>query len=567
MIYDYIVVGGGTAGCIMAARLSEDGRHQVLLIEGGRDTPPDRVEEAILDSYPRIAYFNERNLWGKLRVHLHPAAIRGDQPPVRYEQGRLMGGNSSLNDMQANRGTPEDYQEWVDAGAEGWDWDAVLPYYKRLERDMDFKGPLHGDRGPIPIRRIYPDVWPAFSKAAAAAFGAAGYARLQDQNAEFGDGYFPVAISNLYNRRVSTAIGYLDNAARSRPNLHILSHTQALTLILEGTRVVGVRLRQPDGQESSVRGREVVVSCGGIYTPALLLKSGIGPRQVLEAAGIPLVVDAQGVGANVQEHPTISISGILPPDKMLPASLRRHIHVALRYSSGLEQMPASDMYMVAMMKAGWHPVGKRIGALMTWINKVYSRGRITVTSADPYEEPRVELNLLDDRRDIERLKTGFRLIARLFQHPDLQGCVSDLFPTSYSERIRDLGQINFRNKLLTTLLAFALDHSAPLRRLLTRHAMAEGRPLDSLLNDDGLLEAFVREKTHGVWHVSCGARMGAADDPLAVCDPGGRVYGVQGLRLADASVMPTLPRANTALPTMMVAEKIADAALREAATA
>ncbi|MFO1090067.1 MAG: GMC family oxidoreductase N-terminal domain-containing protein [Hyphomicrobiales bacterium] len=562
---DYLIVGGGSAGCVLANRLSASSKNRVILIEAGRDTPPDRPEEAILDSYPRIAYFDPRNTWADLRVHLEPVPHNAPEragPARRYEQARLMGGGSSLNDMQANRGTPDDYAEWVAMGARDWSWEHVLESYRRIERDLDFDGPMHGKSGALPIRRIGKDVWPGFTKAAAVAFAAAGYPELHDQNGEFGDGYFPVAISNIYDRRVSSATAFLDNATRRRPNLTILADTELKGLVVDGARVVGGDVLHK-GSVRRITARETIVCAGGIHSPAILLRAGIGPAAQLRSRGVAVVADRPGVGANLMEHPTISISCHIAPEARLPKSLRRHIHLALRWTSSVKDCAPQDMYMVTVTKTGWHPVGECIGSLMTWVNKPFSRGRVTLAEK-PAAEPRVEFELLSDKRDVDRLKEGMRLIAGLYEKPSLRAVARDPFPTSYSERLRDLGVVSTKNLIATSILAKLLDGPASLRKTLIEKLVVEGDTLEALMGSDDLLEQFVRTKAHGVWHASGTCRMGDADDRDAVTTSSGKVIGVEGLRVVDASIMPTIPRANTNLPTIMIGDRISDLILAEA---
>jgi 5-(hydroxymethyl)furfural/furfural oxidase len=563
--YDYIIVGGGSAGSVMANRLSAKSGNQVLVCEAGQDTPHGRVPPEILDSYPGTAYFDPRFHWSELKVHTEVISHndpQGRQVPLRkYEQGRVLGGGSSINGQLANRGAPTDYAEWEARGAKGWSWNDVLPYFKKVERDMDFDGPYHGKEGRIPVRRIFPDLWNGHAKAAAEAFKAAGYDYLPDQNGEYRDGYFPITISNAYDRRVSAAIGYLDPGTRLRANLTISTDTQVKELLFEGARCVGVKA-QVNGRETEFRGHEVILSSGAIHSPAHLLRAGIGPAGHLRELGIDVRSALPGVGQRLMDHPSISLSSFIKPQARLNAITRRHILVGLRYSSGLGGAPAGDMFAVCIDKSAWHPVGEQIGSLLLAVYKTYSEtGQVKLASADWRREPIVEFNLLSDRRDLERLMDGFRRAGRLQLSAALQAVSSDPFPASYTERVKKIGEVTTKNRILTSVLAKLLDGPSTLRRFLIDTFIVEGHGFADLMRDDDKLEEFVRKAAIGVWHASCTCRIGADNDPMAVTDPAGRVRGIGGLRVVDASLFPAVPCANTNFPTLMSAEKIADAVL------
>jgi 5-(hydroxymethyl)furfural/furfural oxidase len=565
VIYDYIIVGGGSAGSVLANRLSARSGNKVLVCEAGQDTPPGNEPPEIRDSYSGTAYFDPRFHWTELKVHTQVVSHNNpheNRPPLRkYEQARVLGGGSSINGQMANRGAPTDYAEWVNRGAEGWSWDAVLPYFKKVERDLDFDDDWHGKDGRIPVRRIPVEHWTKHAQAVGEACKQAGMKFLPDQNGEFVDGYFPVTHSNAAEQRVSAAMGYLDATTRKRPNLTISTNTQVKSLIFDGTRCVGVTA-QVDGADVEFRGREVILSSGAIHSPAHLLRAGIGPVGHLRDMGIEVVSALPGVGQRLMDHPSISLSSYIRPNARMNEHTRRHIQVGIRYSSDLPGIPKGDMFVAVVSKSAWHAVGEQIASLLTFINRTYSEtGQVKLASRDWRAEPIVEFNLLSDTRDLDRLKQGFRKMAALQMMEPLKAVTDNPFPASYSDRVRKIGVVNAKNKFLTSVIAKFLDGPAALRKYMIEKYVVEGFTFEQVMSDDEALEAFVKQAAIGVWHASCTCRMGRPDDPMAVTDISGRVRGVQGLRVVDASVFPIVPCANTNFPTLMTAEKISDAIL------
>jgi 5-(hydroxymethyl)furfural/furfural oxidase len=555
---DVLIVGGGSAGCALAARLSEDSARKVVLVEAGPDVTEDSMPEAIRSAYPSRAFFT--------RDYFHPElfALLGDaegmareRVPARYEQARVLGGGSTINGLVANRGAPDDYDEWAELGADGWAWNDVLPYFRKLERDLDFDGAYHGKDGPIPIRRLARSEISGFVERAFEVFRSRGYEELADQNADWRDGVMQAAISvNEAGERASAATCYLTPQVRARPNLTLITEAEVDRLLVVEGAVGGAELQTREGRRR-IRSRETILCAGAIATPTLLLRNGIGPADELSSLGIEVVRDLSGVGRNLHEHPALGLSCFVRRGHRHSHDNRHHTQAHFRFSSGMEGCPQGDMKVALLARSAWHAVGAQLATFYLWVNKPYSKGRVALSDADAARPPLIDFRLLSDRRDMRRMLDAFRLIVDIARDPGFDAVRHEVFPTIYSDRVRSVSRPTRWNAIQTAALAALLDYAGFARAGLIRRLIAPV-DLDGLLAEDRILEEYLDRAVVGVWHPTGTCRMGRADDPDAVTDSAGRVHGVAGLRVCDASLMPTPVRANTNLPTIMVAERIAD---------